>query len=205
MSLPGRRRLDAELVHRRLVPSRRLAHDEIVAGRVLVDGQPVTKPARPVGPDAELRLTGDAMRFVSRAGLKLDRALERFGIDVDGLTAVDAGASTGGFTDCLLQRGVARVVAVDVGTDQLHARLRADERVTVRERTDIRALDPDTLPGPIGLVVVDLSFISLRSGHNLIERRRPQYRRTGITGVQAIGWCLQPGDELHVALAAPDG
>jgi 23S rRNA (cytidine1920-2'-O)/16S rRNA (cytidine1409-2'-O)-methyltransferase len=108
-------------------------------------------------------VVGPRPRFVGRGGEKLDAALDRFGVDVAGLRAIDAGASTGGFTDCLLQRGAAHVVAVDVGRGQLHPKLRGDPRVTVRERTDIRAVDLDEVGGPVDLVVGDLSFISLRT------------------------------------------
>lgn len=160
--MAGRRRLDAELVHRQLVASRSVGRHAIASGRVTVDGRAVTKPSHPVGPDAQLRLTGPPLRYVSRAGLKLDHALDHFALDVQELTALDVGSSTGGFTDCLLQRGAAVVMAVDVGTGQLHPRLRADQRVVVREQTDVRHLDPATVPRPLGLVVADLSFISLR-------------------------------------------
>ncbi|MEM9894077.1 MAG: TlyA family RNA methyltransferase [Actinomycetota bacterium] len=157
-----RRRLDAELLHRGLVPSRSAARSEIEAGRVLVDGAVVTKAAKPIAPGSTVDLVGDRLRYVSRAGGKLDHALDRFALDVAGLTALDVGSSTGGFTDCLLQRGAARVVAVDVGTEQLHARLRDDPRVDVREQTDIRHLAPASVPAPFGIIVTDVSFISLR-------------------------------------------
>ena len=114
-------------------------------------------PAEPVV------ILGDPPRFVGRGGEKLDAALDEFAVAVDGRRALDAGSSTGGFTDCLLQRGCASVVAVDVGRGQLHPKLRGDPRVTVRERTDIRAVDLEELGGPVDLVVGDLSFISLRT------------------------------------------
>jgi 23S rRNA (cytidine1920-2'-O)/16S rRNA (cytidine1409-2'-O)-methyltransferase len=157
-----RRRLDAELVRRGLAASRAEAQAAVAAGRVTVGGAPAGKPARLVGPGEPIVVLGAPPRFVSRGGWKLDAALEGFGIDVAGLTALDAGASTGGFTDCLLQRGAARVVAVDVGQGQLHERLRADPRVVVRERLNVRALGPADTDGPVDLVVADLSFISLR-------------------------------------------
>ena len=153
-----------ELVRRGLAPSRDRARAEITAGRVRVGGAPADKPARLVAPGEPLVLTGPPPRFVGRGGEKLDAALERFGVPVAGREALDAGASTGGFTDCLLQRGAARVVAVDVGRGQLDARLRADPRVTVLERTNVRHLRLDDLGGrPFPLVVADLSFISLRT------------------------------------------
>ena len=158
-----RRRLDTELVRRGLAPSRERAQADIAAGRVLVGGAPATKPARMVEPAEPLELLGPPPRFVGRGGLKLDAALDRFAVDVVGRRALDAGASTGGFTDALLQRGAAEVVAVDVGYGQLHERLRADPRVVNLERTNVRALAPGDIGGPVDVVVADLSFISLRT------------------------------------------
>jgi 23S rRNA (cytidine1920-2'-O)/16S rRNA (cytidine1409-2'-O)-methyltransferase len=130
---------------------------------VTVGGAPADKPARLVAPDEPVHVLGPPPRFVGRGGEKLDGALARFGVDVVGRRALDLGASTGGFTDCLLQRGAERVVAVDVGYGQLHARLRADPRVDLHERTNVRDLAPDDL-GPLAdVVVADLSFISLRT------------------------------------------
>ena len=155
-----RRRLDAELVRRGLVSSREQAQQAIEAGRVLVGGAPALKPARMVDGSEAVLVVGPGPRFVSRGGEKLDAALDHFAIDVQGKRALDAGASTGGFTDCLLQRGAATVTAVDVGRAQLHERLRADDRVTALERTDIRAFVADE---PFDVVVADLAFISLRT------------------------------------------
>jgi 23S rRNA (cytidine1920-2'-O)/16S rRNA (cytidine1409-2'-O)-methyltransferase len=115
-----------------------------------------------VAPGEDVRVLGPPPRYVSRGGLKLEAALDRFGVDPAGRRAVDAGSSTGGFTDCLLQRGASSVTCVDVGTHQLHERLRADPRVEVREQTDIRSLTAQDLGGPVDLEVGDLSFISLR-------------------------------------------
>jgi 23S rRNA (cytidine1920-2'-O)/16S rRNA (cytidine1409-2'-O)-methyltransferase len=140
------------------VATRQEAQEAIAAGRVLVGGAPADKPARLVGLDEPVIVRGPPRRFVGRGGEKLEAALDRFAVDVRGLTALDAGASTGGFTDCLLQRGAARVIAVDVGYGQIHERLRADPRVDVRERTNVRAL---ALDAPVDVVVADLSFISL--------------------------------------------
>jgi 23S rRNA (cytidine1920-2'-O)/16S rRNA (cytidine1409-2'-O)-methyltransferase len=157
-----RRRLDAELVRRGLVTSRARAVEVIDAGLVTVAGAPATSASRQVAPDEAVVLAGPAPRFVSRGGEKLDAALERWGLAVDGRRVLDAGASTGGFTDCVLQRGAREVVAVDVGQGQLAWRLRSDPRVTVLERTNVRHLD--ALPGgPADLAVADLSFISLRT------------------------------------------
>jgi len=130
---------------------------------VLVGGAPASKPAHLVDPGQAVEVVGPGPRFVGRGGEKLDAALERFTVPVAGRRALDAGASTGGFTDCLLQRGAAQVIAVDVGYGQLHERLRADPRVDVRERTNVRSLDRDAIGGPVDLVVADLSFISLRT------------------------------------------
>ncbi len=129
---------------------------------MLVDGSFADKPARMVDAGQSLTLTGPRARYVGRGGTKLEGALDAFSIDPTGLRCLDAGSSTGGFTDCLLQRGARSVLAVDVGTNQLHERLRADPRVEVRERTDIRSLTPDDVDHPFDLIVGDLSFISLR-------------------------------------------
>ena len=156
-----RRRLDAELVRRGLVPSRRQAVEAVAAGRVLVGGSPAAAPTRMVGPDESLRVVGEGPRFVSRGGDKLAAALDQFGVAVEGRRALDAGASTGGFTDCLLQAGAEHVAAVDVGRGQLAWSIREDPRVTVLERTNVRGLEPDAIGGPVALTVADLSFISL--------------------------------------------
>lgn len=128
-----------------------------------MSGAPTTKPARLVAPGEPIQLLGPPPRFVSRGGEKLAAALERFDLDVTGARCLDAGSSTGGFTDALLQAGAVSVVAVDVGRHQLHERLRADPRVDSREQTDIRAIGPTDLGGAVDVVVADLSFIALRS------------------------------------------
>ena len=156
-----RRRLDVELVRRGLVESRREAHDVVEAGRVLVGGAPALKLARMVGDDEPIVIVGPPKKYVSRGGEKLGGALESFDIDVSGQRIIDVGASTGGFTDCVLQRGAAHVVALDVGHGQLHPKLRYHPRVTVIERTNIRHADLAGLGAPFDLVVADLSFISL--------------------------------------------
>lgn len=153
-------------MRRGLAPSRDRAQEDIAAGRVLVRGTPATKAARLVSTDEPVALKGPGPRFVSRGGDKLDAALDRFGVDPAGRVALDAGSSTGGFTDCLVQRGAARVTAVDVGRGQLHQRLRDDPRVTVRERINVRHLTLADLGldvAPFDLVVADLAFISLRT------------------------------------------
>ena len=158
-----RRRLDAELVRRGLRTDRGAARETIEAGVVQVSGTVVTNPASMVADDAPIVLLGEARPYVSRAGAKLAAALDRFGIDPRGCRCLDAGASTGGFTDVLLQRGAAEVVAVDVGYGQLDWSIRSDPRVDVRERTNVRSLDLISIGAPVDLVVADLSFISLRT------------------------------------------
>jgi 23S rRNA (cytidine1920-2'-O)/16S rRNA (cytidine1409-2'-O)-methyltransferase len=150
-------------VRRGLAASREQAQQLIAEGRVTVGGAPAAKAARQVGADEAVHVAGPPPRYVGRGGRKLERALEAFALDVRGVRALDAGASTGGFTDCLLQHGAEHVLAVDVGRAQLHERLRADGRVESLEQTDVRALDVAEHGGPVDLVVADLSFISLRS------------------------------------------
>jgi 23S rRNA (cytidine1920-2'-O)/16S rRNA (cytidine1409-2'-O)-methyltransferase len=148
------------MVEQGLAQTQEEAGKRILAGELLVDDRPADKPGTPTPPTARLRLRGEVMPYVSRGGLKLAGALDHFGVQPAGRAAADLGASTGGFTDCLLQRGAARVFAVDVGYGQLAWRLRCDPRVVVMDRTNARALR--ALPEPIDLVVGDLSFIGLR-------------------------------------------
>ena len=155
-----RLRLDADMVRRGLVASRAEAGRAIEANSVLVNGAVADKASRLVDP-ADAVVVQQRARFVSRGGEKLDAALDAFAIDVIGMRVLDAGASTGGFTDCLLQRGAAHVVALDVGHGQLHPKIRADPRVTVFERFHVRDVTPDAIGGEVDLVVADLSFISL--------------------------------------------
>jgi 23S rRNA (cytidine1920-2'-O)/16S rRNA (cytidine1409-2'-O)-methyltransferase len=167
-----------------LLGSRRQAVEAIVAGRVRVAGSPAAAPSRLVAPDESIQVAGEPPRFVSRGGEKLAAALERFAVPVRGRRALDAGASTGGFTDCLLQHGAAHVVAVDVGRGQLAWSLRDDPRVTVRERTNVRALEPADIGGAVDVTVADLSFISL------------------VTVAPALARCTGPEGEL-VLLVKP--
>jgi 23S rRNA (cytidine1920-2'-O)/16S rRNA (cytidine1409-2'-O)-methyltransferase len=159
---PEKRRLDELVVERGLAETRSKAQALIMAGRVLVDDAPAEKAGARVRADAALRLRGEARRYVSRGGEKLAGALADLALDPAGLRCLDVGASTGGFTDCLLQHGAAHVIAVDVGYGQLDARLRADPRVGVVERVNARELGAEHVPPapPVGLVVVDVSFIS---------------------------------------------
>ena len=155
-----RRRADAALVEAGLFASREQAKAAILAGRVTSGGAPVRKAGEPVRPDAVFEVE-PAQEYVSRGGHKLAGALDDFAVDVSGVGAVDVGASTGGFTDCLLQRGAASVTAVDVGYGQLAWKLRNDPRVNVVERTNIRAVDGSLVGAPFDLAVVDVSFIGL--------------------------------------------
>ena len=158
-------RLDLLLVERGLASSRERARALILAGAVRVDGQPVTKAGTAVAPDAELSLDTPDHPYVGRGGLKLAHALETFGLDVSGRIALDIGASTGGFTDVLLQRGATRVAAVDVGHNQLDWKIRSDPRVHVMEGVNARGLQPADLPPDLrqfDIVSIDVSFISLR-------------------------------------------
>ena len=154
-------RLDILLVERGLAGSRERAKRMIMAGEVLVDGQKVDKAGTTVKKEAEIRLLGSDIPYVSRGGLKLAKAMDVFGLTMTGKTAADIGASTGGFTDCMLQNGALRVYAIDVGYGQLAWKLRTDERVVNMERTNIRNVTLDMLEGPIDFASIDVAFISL--------------------------------------------
>lgn len=158
---PKKERLDKLLVERGLAPSRERARALIMAGLVVVADHVETKAGHPVAVEMEIRLKGADHPFVSRGGLKLQKALDAFHIDVTGAVGLDVGASTGGFTDCLLQRGARKVYAVDVGYGQLAWSLRQDERVVNLEKTNIRYLEPARLDEIPDLAVIDASFISL--------------------------------------------
>ncbi len=192
-----------------MAPSRPLAVALIEQGRVLVAGSVADKPSRLVAPDEPVELSGAPPRFVSRGGEKLAAALDRFALDPTGLRALDAGASTGGFTDCLLQAGAASVIAVDVGHGQLHHRLRHDPRVTVHERTDIRDLTLDLVAGvPVDMVTADLSFISVvrvlpaligeavSPGASVVILVKPQFEAGRIEASRARGVIRDP--EIHL-------
>jgi 23S rRNA (cytidine1920-2'-O)/16S rRNA (cytidine1409-2'-O)-methyltransferase len=176
-------RLDVLLVERGLVSSRNRAQRLIRAGEVLVDDRVFDKPGMPVAADAEIRIR-ERLPYVSRGGLKLEAALDAFDLDVTGVVAADVGASTGGFVDCMLQRGAARVYAIDVGYGQFAWALRQDERVVVMERTNARYLTE--LPEAVDLVTIDVSFISLRlilppaiswlrAGGSIVTLIKPQF------------------------------
>jgi len=162
MTAPRKKRLDLLVVDRGLAKSRETARTLIMSGNILVNDQPMDKPGMQLAEDARIVSRKPDMPYVSRGGLKLAHAIAEIGIDVRGMMCLDVGASTGGFTDCLLQSGAARVYAVDVGYGQLDWRLRQDERVTVVERTNIRYVTSKTLPTDFDLITIDVSFISLK-------------------------------------------
>ena len=186
MSGVKKERLDILLVQAGLAPTRTRAQALVLGGQVVVGEARVDKPGTRVPVDAPLRLKGEVLPYVSRGGLKLRHALDAFQLDVRGAICADIGASTGGFTDCLLQAGAARVHALDVGYGQLHARLRADRRVVVHERLNARHLAKDALGETVDVLVVDVSFISLalvlpaalpllREGGLLVALVKPQF------------------------------
>ncbi|HET7205394.1 MAG TPA: TlyA family RNA methyltransferase [Terriglobales bacterium] len=186
-------RLDKLLVQRGLVPSRERAQALILAGKVLVNDQKLEKAGAAVDPNAAVRLLGDDLRYVSRGGLKLEKALQHWNIDVAGLCCLDVGASTGGFTDCLLQHGAARVIAVDTGYGQIAMKIRQDSRVRLLEKKNARYITREDLSEAVEVIVMDVSFISvnlvlppvmaaafteapkLRSGKQLIVLVKPQF------------------------------
>jgi 23S rRNA (cytidine1920-2'-O)/16S rRNA (cytidine1409-2'-O)-methyltransferase len=182
----AKERLDKLVVERGLAPSRERAKALIMAGQVVVNDHLADKAGLMVDLEAEIRLKGEPLPYVSRGGLKLAKGLDAFGIDVDGLSAIDVGASTGGFTDCLLQRGASRVIAVDVGYGQLAWKLREDPRVVNLEKTNIRYLEPEGLPELPDMAVIDASFISLdkvlpstirliKDGGTIVALIKPQF------------------------------
>lgn len=164
-----KQRIDQLLVERGLAESREKAQALVLAGEVIINGQKADKPGRAVGSDVKLELTG-RLPYVSRGGLKLEAALDHFHIDAAGKTCIDIGASTGGFTDCLLQRGAARVYAIDTGAGQIDWKLRSDPRVVLRENCNARYLSPADIGEPAHLLVCDVSFISVTM---LLERFPP--------------------------------
>lgn len=224
-----KQRLDTLLVARGLAESRERARSLIMAGEVLVDDKPVTKPGTLVAGDANVRVR-ETLPYVSRGGLKLEAALDAFGLDPAGMVAVDVGASTGGFTDCLLRRGAAHVVAVDVGYGQLAWKLRADPRVTVLERTNVRHLQALPDGRLADLAVVDVSFIGLRlvlpavarflaPGGRIVALIKPQFEagrgRVGKGGVvrdpevhrqvlaEVLNWAVAQGWAVEGLIRSP--
>ena len=189
----GKIRLDKLLQERGVVPSRERAQSLILAGKILVDGQKIEKSGASVNADAEIRLLGEDLKYVSRGGLKLEHALAHWKINVAGKVCIDVGASTGGFTDCLLQHGAARVIAVDTGHGQIAFQFRNDPRVRLLEKTNARYLTQEQLGETADLIVMDVSFISAtlvlpaviaaafpqepdrRSGRELVILVKPQF------------------------------
>lgn len=155
-----KKRLDILLVERGLAPTRERAQAMILAGRVLVQEQKVHKAGHAIAHDAAIRLLGSDLRYVSRGGLKLEAALKQWAIELDGAVCMDVGASTGGFTDCMLQHGAASVLAVDTGYGQIDAKLRADARVRLLEKTNARYLEPAQVTEAVEFIAMDVSFIS---------------------------------------------
>jgi 23S rRNA (cytidine1920-2'-O)/16S rRNA (cytidine1409-2'-O)-methyltransferase len=217
---PRKERIDVLLVERGLAESRAKAQALILAGQVVVGEQRVDKPGTQVPVDAELRLKGEVLPYVSRGGLKLKAAIDRFGLDVRGRVCADIGASTGGFTDCLLQEGVVRVHAIDVGYGQLHEKLRTDPRVRSRERVNARYLTAEDLPEKVGVAVIDVSFISLTQvlpavlpflepGGLLVALVKPQFEvgreRIGKGGVVRDAAARQEAIDTVVAFAREQG
>jgi 23S rRNA (cytidine1920-2'-O)/16S rRNA (cytidine1409-2'-O)-methyltransferase len=185
-------RLDKLLVERGMVASRERGQALILAGKVLVNDQKIEKAGAPVEAEATIRLLGDDLKYVSRGGLKLEKALEHWKVDVGGRICLDIGASTGGFTDCLLQHGAARVISVDTGYGQIDMKLRNDARVRLLEKTNARFLKPADVGEVVDLIVMDVSFISAtmvlpavvgagfpshvpRDGRQLIVLVKPQF------------------------------
>lgn len=160
--MSGKKRLDVLLTERGLQESRQRAQAVIMSGEVFVNGQRVDKPGTAVAEDAQIEVRGGTLAYVSRGGLKLEKAMAAFPIDLNGAVCADIGASTGGFTDCMLQNGAEKVYAVDVGYGQLAWSLRSDPRVVCMERTNVRYLTPEQIPEPLDFGTVDVSFISLK-------------------------------------------
>ncbi len=158
----NRKRLDLAIFEKGLVSSRQRARAIIMAGQVLVDNKPVDKAGTYIHPDSKIKINKDDNPYVSRGGLKLEKALHSFKMDIKGLECLDAGASTGGFTDCLIQNGATKVFSVDVGYGQLAWKLRQDSRVVVIERTNIRYMPYEELNQRVDLITIDTSFISLK-------------------------------------------
>lgn len=161
MPVKKKERIDKLLLERGLVTSREKAKALIMAGQVIVNDKRVDKAGETVSFDADIRIKGDQLPFVSRGGLKLEHAINQFNLSLTGKIAVDVGASTGGFTDCLLQRGISKVYAVDVGYGQMDLKVKNNERVISIERTNIRNMNRDDIPKEVDIAVIDVSFISL--------------------------------------------
>lgn len=206
-----RKRLDQLLVERGLVASRQRAKELILQEQVIVNGEKLSKPSSNVQLDASIEVLGKPLNYPSRAGLKLEKALEVFNVNVKGLIALDVGASTGGFTSCLLKAGASQVYAVDVGQDQLVASLRADPRVFVFEKTNIRDVTPAQLPSLADIATIDVSFISLTKVIPVVQQLltahgqvialiKPQFETEGV-GLNKHGVISDP--EVHLTYLPP--
>ena len=200
-----RKRIDIVLAERGLFASRSAARAAVMAGLVFVDGRKMDKPGTPITADANIEVR-ELPKYVSRGGLKLEKALRDFAIDVAGRVALDVGASTGGFTDCLLQHGAAKVYSIDVGYGQLEWRLRQDERVVSMERTNIRRLEPGDIPQQAEFATIDVSFISLKLVLPVLKKLgvpeivalvKPQFE-VGKGRVGKKGVVRDPDDHLEV-------
>ena len=181
MDISVKKRIDVLLFEKGLAPSREKARTMIMAGNVYVDNQKCDKPGETVSEDAQIEVRGSTLKYVSRGGLKLEKAMQCFPIELEGKTCMDIGASTGGFTDCMLQNGATKVYAVDVGYGQLAWSLRTDERVVNMERTNIRNVKPEDLSEPVAFFSVDVSFISIKHIFPVAD---------AITTPDAVGVCL---------------
>lgn len=184
-------RLDAEIIRRGLAPSRARAQELIKGGQIKLDGNVCTKPSKTADESSDIVMEGEGLAYVGRGGLKLERALELCGISLDGCVCMDIGASTGGFTDCMLQNGAAKVYAVDVGHGQLAKKLLSDSRVVNLEGTDIRTLDSGITAEPIDFISADVSFISL----TLILPHIARFLRKGGTAAVLIKPQFEAGRE----------
>ena len=215
--MSNKTRLDVLLVERGLEQTRQRAQAMIMSGLVFVDGQRVDKAGTAVPNDAQIEVRGNTLRYVSRGGLKLEKAMTTFGLKLDGCICADIGASTGGFTDCLLQAGASRVAALDVNYGQLAWKIRQDPRVAVFERTNIKDADPAEVGAPFDLIVIDVSFIGLaalaplfprfsRPGTIFIGLVKPQFESAhdetdrGVVRDEAVR--LRTVEEVKAALAA---
>ncbi len=208
-------RLDKLIVDKGLAPSRERAQALVLAAKVLVNGQVLTKAGHRVPEDSEIKVIEEAVPYASRGGLKLEHAIRSFSIEVAGRTALDIGASTGGFTDCLLCFGARRVYAVDVGYGQLAFKLRNDPRVVVLERNNIRYLPAELVPEPIELATIDTSFISLKlvipaalnflaSGAVLISLIKPQFEAGRALVSKGAGVIRDPGVHEQICKAVAE-
>ena len=192
--MSSKKRLDVAMVERGLAESRRKAQAVIMAGQVYVNGQKVDKAGAPVAEDAAIEVRGKTLAYVSRGGLKLEKAMELWPIRLEGAVCADIGASTGGFTDCMLQRGAEKVYAVDSGYNQLDWRLRSDPRVVCMERTNARYLTGEQIPEPLDFFSVDVAFISLRL---ILPPMRPLVREGAQAGEHRVVVSIAAGVQLE--------